>query len=470
MFSLIPLCGGVENKYLDSSILFALRFYPKEVVYMSSTNKKRVNNLRTHEGAKATPASKIDALRRSVMSCMLWEDTFYEDGVEIAERIRTLASSVDHETVFDMADHAKNKMHLRHAPMWLLLAHANKAKAQDYLRVINRVDDIPELLSMYWKDGKKPIPKQMKIALGEALRKFDAYQLAKYNRGKDITLKDVMRLCHPKPQTAEEKAVWSMLMKNSLKAPDTWEVALSGGADKKETFTRLLEEKKLGALALLRNLRNMINSGVDENLVKESIRSIKNRRILPFQFFTAAKHAPMYEAELDVAMMKCLEERENFPGKTVLLVDVSYSMKDPITNKSTLSRMDAACALAALAREICEDCRVYTFSDGVAEVPPRSGFALRDAIVSSQLHNGTYLGRALRQFDFKKSDRLIVFTDEQSSDPVGQVICEKRYMINVATYKNGVSYNGHWRRVDGFSEAVIDWICEYEKEENRVSN
>ena len=38
----------------------------------------------------------------------------------------------------------------------------------------------------------------------------------------------------------------------------------------------------------------------------------------------------------------------------------------------------------------------------------------------------------------------------------------KGYMINVASYRNGVGY-GKWTHIDGFSESIIDYIREYEK-------
>jgi hypothetical protein len=92
-------------------------------------------------------------------------------------------------------------------------------------------------------------------------------------------------------------------------------------------------------------------------------------------------------------------------------------------------------------------------------VPSRRGFALRDAIDASQTHGSTYLGRALEEIR-ESYDRLIVITDEQSHDripdPTG-----KGYMINVASYKNGVGY-GAWTHIDGWSEAVIGYIRELE--------
>jgi 60 kDa SS-A/Ro ribonucleoprotein len=100
---------------------------------------------------------------------------------------------------------------------------------------------------------------------------------------------------------------------------------------------------------------------------------------------------------------------------------------------------------------------VFTFSDRVAEVPARHGFALRDAIVGSQPHRATYLGAAVEEVQRKGSfDRLIVISDEQAQDHVPDP-SGRGYMINVASAQNGVGY-GRWTHIDGFSESVIDYI------------
>jgi hypothetical protein len=79
-------------------------------------------------------------------------------------------------------------------------------------------------------------------------------------------------LSHAKPRDAAQAGVWKKLVWGRLATPDTWEVALSssgkeGIADKREASERLLREKKLGALALLRNLRNLREAGVDDSLL-----------------------------------------------------------------------------------------------------------------------------------------------------------------------------------------------------------
>ena len=131
-----------------------------------------------------------------------------------------------------------------------------------------------------------------------------------------------------------------------------------------------------------------------------------------------------------------------------------------ISKRSELDRLDAAAALAVLVDAVSEECEIYTFSHRVSRMPTRHGMALMDAI--KKMDNGaTYLGEAIRSISNVARDRLIVLTDEQSHDRVDAAKEGKNYMINVASYKNGVGY-GDWIRVDGFSEAVIHWIQEYE--------
>jgi predicted peroxiredoxin len=130
-------------------------------------------------------------------------------------------------------------------------------------------------------------------------------------------------------------------------------------------------------------------------------------------------------------------------------------MDGMLSGRSTMRRLDAACGLAVLAREIGENVEVFTFSDHVKKVPSRRGFALRDAIVGSQPHMSTYLGRAIAEVD-QKGVRLIVFTDEQAHDRV-DAPKGAGYMVNVASYQHGVG-EGDWARVDGFSEKILDWI------------
>jgi len=417
---------------------------------------------RTHEGALARNISTELQLRRSVMACLLWESQFYEDGVEIAGRIAELVPKVAAEKVAALAIEAREQMKLRHVPL-LVAREMARHKTHRHLvgdtlaRVIQRADELSEFVAIYWKDGRVPLSGQVKKGLAAAFPKFDEYQLAKYDRGGPIKLRDVLFLSHAKPRDAAQAGVWKKLIWGRLTAPDTWEVALSSGADKREAWERLLREQKLGALALLRNLRNMKDAGVDESLVLGALREMSTGRVLPFRFLAAARYAPQWEETLEQAMLKSVAGQEKLPGKTIVLVDISGSMTAPLSRRSEMQRTDAAYGLAVLLREIGEKVAVYSFSERIVEVPPRRGFALRDAIDASQQHSNTLLGDAVEWLNkSERYDRLIVITDEQAHDSVPSPK-GKGYVINVASYKNGVGY-GKWTHIDGWSEAVIEYI------------
>lgn len=427
----------------------------------------------THEGAPSRQLAPAQALQRTLMSCLLWEDQFYEDGVSVAERIQALVPQVEPREAAQLAVRAREEMKLRHAPLLVAREMARLPShralvAETLSRIIQRPDEMTELLAIYWADSlgpqqqrkRQPVSAQVKKGLARAFTKFDAYQLAKYDREGPVRLRDVLFLVHARPKDAAQEAVWKQLADGELASADTWEVALSKGADKRESFERLLASSRLGALALLRNLRLMQQAGVPRATVAAAIETMRTDRILPYRFITAARHAPDFEPELEQAMLRAIKSYARLPGRTRLLIDVSGSMFASLSAKSEMIRAEAACGLAVLAREVCDEVEIFTFSDKVVKVPPRRGFALRDAILGSQPHSGTYLGRAVKDID-RRGDRLIVFTDEQSHDAVPSPRA-RGTMVNVASYQHGVGY-GPWTRVDGFSEAVIAWIAAQEE-------
>ena len=427
----------------------------------------------THEGARARRFTPEQELKRALMNCLLWEDQFYEDGVPIAQRIASLVPLVEPAKVAALAVEAREAMKLRHAPLFVVREMARheshrKLVADTLARVIQRPDEMTEFLAIYWADAlgpmqqrkRQPVSAQVKKGLARALTKFDAYQLAKYDRDGAVRIRDVLFLVHAKPKDAEQAKVWKALVSGTLAAPDTWEVSLSSGKDKRESFERLIAGKKLGGLALLRNLRLMQKAQVPRKTIAGAIDAMRTDRVLPYRFITAARYAPDFEPELEAAMLKSVKGTVRLGGRTRLLVDVSGSMDHPLSRQSEMTRLEAACGLAILAREVCDEVEIFTFSNEVVKVPPRRGFALRDAIAKSQFHGGTALGHAVTAID-AKGDRLIVFTDEQSHDRV-PVPKGTGIMINVASYQNGVGH-GAWQRVDGFSEAVIAWIAAQEE-------
>ena len=433
---------------------------------MASLNvREHAPSIVTHEGASAIHISPAQQLRRSVLACLLWEKEFYEDGQAIAERIEEFASVVPPATLAALAIEARRDMHLRHVPL-LLLNVLTKTGARTSLvantfpEVIRRADELGEFMAIYWKDGKHPLSASAKRGLARAFANFDEYQLTKYKGDGKVRLRDVMFLTHPKPE-ADRTALYKALADDTASASDTWEVALSAGADKKDTFERLLREENLGYLALLRNLKGMAAAGVDESLITAALLARKGaQNVLPFRYIAALRAAPQFAVALDATLQLAVEQLPIPLGKTIVLVDVSGSMDAPLSSKSDMTRIDVACALAVFARG---SKRVFSFSAGLVEVPAYQGLAGIEAIRKSQKHSSTNLGGALAALDTIERDRIIVITDEQSHDRVPPPL-GKGYMINVASNRNGVGY-GPWTHLDGFSENVFRFILERERDQ-----
>src|SRR5215470_5426695 len=142
------------------------------------TNIRAVSRTRTHEGGPAVPTSSpLAQLRRSVLSCLLWEREFYEDGQAIADRVRDAAAQVTIEQLAALSVEARHQFHLRHLPLLLLTilierGRGNPLVAETVNATIGRADELAELLALYWKDGKRPLSGQLKRGLAMAFTKF----------------------------------------------------------------------------------------------------------------------------------------------------------------------------------------------------------------------------------------------------------------------------------------------------------
>lgn len=486
---LLGLSKGILHR-LDVDRASKINYLPKGIIDMSSIN--RASRVYTHGGSVAKEISPELMLRRSVLSCLLWEKEFYEDGQTIAQRIDTVASACTPVVVYQLAMEARHIHGLRHVPLLLLLnlikreekviKHGNPEDnvrvKQAVANVIRRPDEMTELLALYWSGKQKvgnKIPvklsdRQLRDGLALAFKKFDEYSLAKYNRDGVVRLRDVLILSHPKPKNDAQSALFKRLLEGEMKTPGTWEVLISAcGSDKekkKAAWERLLKntlsekegrDDRLGYMAVLRNLRNMVDCGCDIDLIREVILARKNAELVfPFRYLAAARIVPRLEPEIDRALSASIQMSKPLSGKTIVMVDVSGSMAAGLSGKSDLSRKDAAACLASVIPS--NDLRVFSFANRLMELPPRKGMAGVQSIVSSQ-NGGTNLSGAVSQINKEKHDRLIIVTDEQDTTgkPVPHPVCRRPYMINVASNRNGVGY-GPWIHLDGFSEGIIRYI------------
>ena len=283
---------------------------------MSYNEQLRCDHLTTnHEGALAWRMTPEWELYTTVVTTMGVEDKFYEGGEERVRRIADLVRKVEPEFVAQLAVYTREEMHLRSVPL-LLLVELDCCHQGDTLvskavgRTIQRADEITELLMCYlWRTGKPDLSGlscQLRKGLAEAFNKFDEYQFAKYNRkNRKVTLRDALALVHPKPKDDRQADIFRKIKSDTLETPVTWETELSAVGQrhfdskeekeeaKREVWRKLVQSRRIGYMATLRNLRNMLGLGMDDETMQmvcdyiadpEAVRKSKQ---LPFRFLSA---------------------------------------------------------------------------------------------------------------------------------------------------------------------------------------
>jgi len=315
-------------------------------------------------------------------------------------------------------------MKLRHAPLLIVREMARHAThrrlvAETLERVIQRADELAEFVAIYWKDGRVPLSAQVKKGAG----------LLHFLNSTSISLPSTTVAGRSSCGTSSSSRTPSRVMRHrrvsgrsssgtprydptpgKLRCRSLGKEAADGTkSDKREAWERLLREQKVGALALLRNLRNMREAGVDNALVTEALGAMNASRVLPFRFLAAAPSCAAIRRGVGAGDAKSVASQAKLPGRTIVLVDVSGSMTAPLSKRvgNAADRRgvrSSRCWCARLPR------RPRSTRSRIAWSKSRlcRGFALRDAIDASQPHNGTLLGcvggvaeqeRALRPSD-----------------------------------------------------------------------
>ena len=441
-------------------------------------------------GLKAAKQPNIQLLRRITLANLLWEDCAYVDGKKIANEISNLIPLCDAKDVANLALECRLVQKLRHTPLFIISEMCkydeHRALVGSLLpKVITRADMITDFLAIYWKEGKRPLANQVKKGLAESFHNFDEYQFAKYDRDAAIKLRDVMFLVHPKANDQAEQELFNRIAERNLKTPDTWEVALSAGADKCETWTRLINERKLGAMALFRNLSNMKKAHVPMSTITNGIKNAKGGMLLPLDYLKAARMAPEFSSYIEEKMLDSYKHLPKLPGKTLFIVDVSGSMGCLTSSGTVFSRLDQACAMAMLAANQCEEYKLVATAgddwkrEGAHEwiEYPTKGFGISKQIQDTKRHiggGGIFTRQCLEwcknKFAGETFDRIIIFSDSQDCDIVDKVpkpFGKYNYICDVSAHQRGVNYKGCWTaEISGWSEHFITYIAALEGIEN----
>ena len=458
---------------------------------LKKTSKFEEERLAGGSGALAAKQSNTALLRRAVLANLLWEDVAYMDGMKVAEEIQRLIPLCPAIDVYNIALEARTMQKLRHTPLFIAVEMCkypeHKMFVQDLLpQIITRADMLTDFLAIYWKDGKKPIANQAKKGLAKAFHNFNEYKFAKYDRDAAIKLRDVMFLCRPKPENQYEQDLFKKVADRTLATPETWEVLLSTGKDKKESWTKLITEGKIGGLAMLRNIANMRRANVDKKVINEGLEKLKSSMLMPLDFLKAFRMNPEFGRQIEDAMINSYSNLPKLKGKTLFIVDVSGSMGARMSEKSDFTRYDAACAMAMLAANQCEDYEIvctagndYAHTGAHEHIPyPQKGFGIFEQIREANRNIG-YGGIFTRQclewcnnkFKGQKFDRIIVFSDSQDCDfperRIPKPFGTYNYICDISAHTKGVNYRGTWdAEISGFSEHFITFIAAMEGIQN----
>lgn len=476
---------------------------------MSKFNQSNVGKNKTtnKSGHIAYAMADKPKLVTQVLTSFFGENKFYGDTTDDLIATANAVIKADPQFVANLARYARKEMHLRSVAHALTALIAHNVESKPFIKevvsgVVERADDITEILACYLAMFGKPIPNGLKKALANALTGFNEYQVAKYNGGnKKVKFKDVLKLTHAKPQTDAQQKLFNDIINDTLPKSERWETEISQYGNTAKVWARLIDENKLGYMAMLRNLRNIINAQpsnierVYERIADKS--AVLNSKQLPFRFYAAyrevAQLATSGSKVLDVLETAIEHSVGNLPklkGTTVIAIDTSGSMCDTISAKSSIRCVDIARLLATMASHICENAIVYSFDTNIRKIQVTSrGGIIQTAQSIPANGGGTDITLPIRVMinDRIKADRLIILSDNEINRGY-EWTCQKfadtyRREINPNLWVHAVDLQGYGTQqfigartniIAGWSEQILEFISIAESgidtQINRVQN
>lgn len=442
---------------------------------------------KNHQNEKAFMMTPKMELYTTVVTWNL-NNSFYEKSEDRLTRLRSLIAKCDPVFVGKLAIYTRTKMHMRSVPLVLVTELAKMHSGDNLVAqvtngVICRADEITELLACYEmmneRQGTKKLnrlSKQLQKGLMMAFNKFDEYQFAKYNRDSAIKFRDALFLVHPKAKNELQQDLFDKIAKDTLQTPYTWETELSAlgkvGFDSTETkaiafrhkWEELIESNKLGYMAVLRNLRNILEAGVSYSHIEQVCDTLTDpakvikAKQFPYRYLSAYRELLTarnvlndgYTAELldalEIAVQISTNTIKGFDQDTHVLLacDVSGSMQKAVSENSKVLLYDIGLMLAMLLQARCKNVRVGMFGDiwKTIIVPKRNilanvqEFYKREGEVGYSTNGYRVIEDLLLRK--KKMDKIMLFTDCQlwNSDPASGKDIQSmwlRYKREVAT-------------------------------------
>ena len=421
----------------------------------SSKGKNKTTN---YEGETAYKLSPEWNLYTAAVTSSL-SNKFYESAQARVDELRRLIKLCDSTFVAQLAVYTRSKMNMRSIPLVLAVELAKVHKGDATVRkmvsgIVKRADEITELLAYYQLANKREdvkklnrLSKQLQAGLQDSFNRFDEYQFAKYNRDTEVKLRDALFLVHPKAKDEAQQVLFNKIVNNELETPYTWETELSAlgqtkfGSDEEKSdafkakWEELIDSRKVGYMALMRNLRNILEAKVSLSYIDKVCNTlsdadnVRKSKQLPFRFLAAYREISKVKSGYAGRILDALEKAvtvsaENITGfdestSVVMACDVSGSMQRPISERSTILAYDIGLMLAMLFKSRCKNAITGMFGDTwkVITVPTQGILSNVDAFYRRNGEVGYSTNGYLVIQDLlnskQKIDKVMMFTDCQ---------------------------------------------------------
>lgn len=463
----------------------------------NTTNSNKTVNKSGHAAYKMKDKEKLVT---QVLTSFFNESKFYGDNsAEMKETIKSVIAT-DPEFVAKLAVFARREFNMRSVAHVLTayLAHEVEGKpyAKDTIKAISlRGDDVTEIMSCYINlFGNRPIPNSLKKGIAEALQGFDEYTLAKYKGdGKSVKMRDLLCICRPTPKNDEQSAMWKRLLNGELETPYTWETELSAKGNNAATWENLIDSGKVGYMALLRNLRNILTANPSNvntvlDIIQDPVR-VKKSKQLPFRFLSAYKElkniggSRVFDA-LESAIEASIENIPKLSGTTVIAVDTSGSMGSSVSQKSDVCCYEIGMLLGLIANKICDDSIFYTFDTSIKKYAVSHRTSILESVSLSCCGGGTRMELPFNKMisDNIKADRVIVISDNECNGgwwhtPIQKLADEYRITTGNDIWVHAIDLQGYGTQqfhgaktniIAGWSEKVLDFIMLAEQGESNL--
>ena len=245
-------------------------------------------------------------------------------------------------------------------------------------------------------------------------------------------------------------------------------------------------------MALLRNLRNIVNAGPDNiGKVWETIADperVRKSRQLPFRFLSAYKNLPTaigsrsLDALEDAVEASCANV-PHIPGKTIIAVDVSGSMSSLVSSKSDIRCCEVGMMLGLIANKICDDAVFYEFNHTIEErsISHRNGI-LYTCVHEAKARGGTDMRLPFHKMlnDKVKADRIVLISDNECNYGIRAMQSyadQYRRELNPDCWVHAIDLMGYGTQqfcgpktniIAGWSEKVFDFILLAEQGEGTL--